>query len=143
MGYTLDAYQEFEKDRTTNANGTRTTKVLDNGNDRNIGVGEPLALFLKVLETKAGGTYTFDLETSSVADFSSDVVSLGTISVKADIANTAYVHYIPKDFRAARYMRLKETVAGGGEITYDAHVLPANMIDAWTSYPAGYTIQRS
>lgn len=146
MGYALDAFQEFGKDETITATGN-APKTLDHGNDRNIGIGEPLAMLLAVKSADGGNsdeTYTADLQTSSTSDFSSDVVSLGTVEIPRDTTNTSFVHFIPKDFRSKRHMRLRFTLAGTSpSLEYDAHVLPANMIDAWTSYPAGYTIQRS
>lgn len=146
MSYALDAFQEFANDLTitdTNAATMSVAKTIDYSADRNIGVGEPIAVGVKVDEIEGGGseTYVAHLETSSTSNFAA-VVSLGTITIDKDKPATSYVHYIPKDTRMLRYLRLRLVLTGGGaEMKYSAHVGPASTFDSWTSYPVGYTVE--
>lgn len=141
MGYALDAQQELSKGHTLTATGN-SQESLDFGADRNVGVGEPLAVFFKVGAIAGGGVYTAAIETADDDDFTgADVATVGTITINSANANTAYVQYLPKDNTVKRFLRLRLTIGGSSpSINYDAYLVPASTVHAWTSYPANYTI---
>lgn len=147
MGYANDAFQELANDITVTGAGVKAEsveKTIDFGAARNVGVGEPIAMGVNVDEidgTDGDETYSAELQTSSESDFSS-TESLGAITIARDKPATTYVHFLPKDNRVKRYLRLRLTLGGTTpSMKYSAYVGPASTFDSWTSYPVGYTVE--
>lgn len=140
----LDAQNEFSDGQALTSTAA-STNLIDLGADRNIGVGEAMAVLLlvDVAADDADGdeTYSVAVQTDDNSSFSS-AATLGTITItRGDAAGTRYTFLLPKDTSMERYIRLNYTLGGTSpSVTVSAYLLPADNIDAYTSYPDGFTI---
>jgi hypothetical protein len=140
----LDAFHEFSNGQALTSTAA-STNVIDFSSDRNIGVGEPMAVLLlvDVAADDADGneTYSVAVQTDTVENFAS-ADTLATITItRGDAAGTRYVAFIPKNEDIQQYLRLNYTLGGTSpSVTVSAYLLPADGIDAYKSYPNGYTI---
>lgn len=122
-----------------------STNVIDHGSDRNIGVGEPLAvaITLDVASDGANGdeTYVADLETDTVEGFGSPT-TIGTVTIpRGTAAGTPFVIGVPADTTAQRFTRLNFTLGGTTpSVTVTASLVPQSAIQNDIVYPDGFTI---
>ena len=122
-----------------------STNVIDLGVDRDIGRGEPQALFITV-DVAADGTttdetYQFQLETDdNAAMTSSTIIADATIGYATLTAGSR--HVIPMGITNERYLQGVYTLGGTTPtITITAVVQPMSMIATEdVTYAAGYTI---
>lgn len=120
-----------------------STNIIDRGADGDLGHGEPMAVVINVTvaadNTTTDETYAFAYQecTAGDADFSpaGEVVSR-TIAATALTAGSQHVLVIPPGACTKRYSRLYATLGGTTpSITYSAHLVPLNHVQAWTGYP--------
>lgn len=140
----LDAFHEFSDGQALTATAA-STNVIDLSIDRNIGIGEPMAVLLLVDvaadDTNGDETYVADIETDDNDSFSSATTIASMTITRGDAAGTRYVAFIPKSQSAEQYLRLNYTLGGTSpSVTVSAYLLPADGIDGYVSYANAYTI---
>ncbi len=135
------------------------TNVIDLSVDRSIGNGEPLAVLFSVGvaadQTSGDEDYTFDVEYASNAAQSTGrqligrrVFESGTPAAPAqdaDLLVAGFTFYIPIPpttlAESEQFLGIRYTLAGTTPtITMTAALQPMSMIDAYNSYPDGFTI---
>jgi hypothetical protein len=140
----LDAQNVFSNPQALTATAA-STDLIDLGADRNIGIGEPMAVVLTV-DVAAGGTsptLAFALQTDDNSGFSSaaTVASSATLTGAQLVAGAQFVLPIPADLSIERFVRLNYTLGGTSPtVTVTAFLQPANMVQNYFSYPDGFTI---
>lgn len=122
-----------------------STNLVDLGAARNIGVGESL-YFVIVVDTaltdaSSNSTMTITLETDDNSSFSSATTAqtIGTFEALA-AAGTRLVAKLQPDAINERYLRVKYTVANGDLSTGKFTAFLTKDLQAYTSYPDGFTI---
>jgi hypothetical protein len=122
-----------------------STNVIDLGADNNVGIGEAMAVVVQLDvaadDADADETYVVAVQTDDNAAFSS-AASVGSITIAAgDAAGTRYSFLLPKDTSMERYLRLNYTLGGTSpSVTVTSFLIPADGLEAYVSYPKGYTI---
>lgn len=124
-----------------------STNVYDSSSDRNIGIGNPLAILITVDVGLAGTspTWLVSLQTATDAAFTTPVtiMSSQTFAGAASLpAGKKLAYPIPMIDEQLRYYRLSYTMGGTSPTsTVTASILPANMVqNAEVYYPKNYTI---
>jgi hypothetical protein len=140
----IDNHNTFSDAQALTATAV-STNVIDLGKDGNIGIGEEMAVQI-TLDVAADGastdeTYSVDVQTDDNVGFSS-AASLGTFTIaRGSAAGTKKVFIIPKDTSAERYLRLNYTLGGTTPaVTLTAVLVPAKFVEAYVTYPDGFTI---
>jgi hypothetical protein len=122
-----------------------STDVIDLGADRNIGIGEPMAVVLNV-DVAAGGTsptLVFAIQADDNVGFSSaaTIASSATLTGAQLVAGAQFVLPVPPDLTTERFIRVNYTVGGTSPtVTVSCQLQPMNMIQNYVSYPDGFTI---
>lgn len=121
-----------------------STNLIDLGVDRDIGVGEPLAVVLTVEvaadATTGNETYQVDVETDDNSSFSSASVIARRIPTAAELA-LGTVMTIPLPNTNERYIRLNYTLGGTTPtVTLSAHLAPLSMVQNNRTYADGFSI---
>lgn len=130
----IDAKLQFAAAQTL-AGDAVSTNVLDMNDARNIGVGENLYIVVAA-KTALTGTLQVNLEVDDADNFpSATVKDLGSFALGA-AAGSVLIHRINPAEITEQYVRLDFNNATAGSV--DAFV--THCIDAYTSYPNGYTI---
>lgn len=112
-----------------------STNVVDHGQDRNLGLGEPLAAVITV-DVAADGTtgdetYVVLLETDDNAAFSSATEVARVTIPRGSAAGTKFVIPVPPTTSIERFTRLYYDVGGTTPtITVTAFLQPVSMIGA-------------
>lgn len=155
----LDAQLQFSDSQALTATAL-STNVIDLGTvDRNIGVGEPLAVVFNVEvaadQTTGDEDYQFDVEVASDASITTArkligrrIFESGTPTApteNADLLVAGFQFMIPIPVggldEAERYLAVRYTLAGTTPtITVSAHLVPMNSMDKSIAYPDGFTI---
>lgn len=110
-----------------------STDLIDHKSDRDLGIGEPMALVIvsrvKADETTGDETYAAQLQTDDNSGFGSPTSIGPSITMaRTDPAGTKYVIYLPPDTNLERYTRVNYTLGG---------TTPTITVDAWlTSWRA-------
>ncbi len=140
----LDAYQRFSDAQAVTTTAV-STNIVDLGGDRNIGVGEPMAVVV-VLDvgtdfTTGDETYVVTLETDDNSSFSSAAVIATKAIIGLNAAGSKFVLGVPADSSCERYLRLNYTQGGTTPTaTYTSFLIPQSMIQNEFVYPDGFTI---
>jgi hypothetical protein len=122
--------------------------VINLGSDRNIGIGEPMAVVLSLPVAAEGAgadnqTYSIAINTDTVEACDSPTL-LGTITfAKLDAAGTKKVFVIPADTTMEQFLQLVVTVTGtiaGTGLTLDAELVPLSFVQNDGVYPDNITI---
>jgi hypothetical protein len=121
-----------------------STNTVDLLVDRNLGIGEPMAVVVTVdvaLDGTTGDeTYQVDVQTGSTTN-PTTVIASRTLT-RGDAAGTKYVIMLPADGSADRYLRLNYALGGTSPSgTLTAFLVPANMVQNDLTYPKNYNIQ--
>lgn len=155
----LDAQQQFSDSQALTATAL-STNVIDLGESRSIGNGEPMCVVFNVEVAADQGTgdedYTFDIEVASAAAINADrkllgrrIFESGTPTAPAEnadllVAGFKFVIPIPPAAlsESERYIAVRYTLAGTSpSVTVSAHLMPMSMIEVGqVSFPKGYTI---
>jgi len=139
----IDAQQLFSDAQALTASAA-SSNYIDLGSDRNIGVGEPMAVVINV-DVVLGGTstpsFSFAIEMDDNTSFSS-AIKVATSQVFTVLpAGKIIVVPVPKDLTGEQYMRMYYTAAGTNPtLTVTASLIPQSMVQADAVYPKGYTI---
>ncbi len=109
-----------------------STNLIDHGQDRNIGQGEPLAVVVVVDvaldRTTADETYSVTIQTDDNAAFSS-ATTVATHSLTTYAAGSKFVIAIPPDTITERFTRLSYTLGGTTPTgTVTAFMQPLRMV---------------
>jgi len=119
--------------------------VVDLSSDRNIGIGEPLAVVVGVDVafdgTTTDETYVFTVQSGSTAT-PTTVIATRTITYAEAVVGAQFVIPLPADTSAGRYLRLNYTLGGtspSGTVT--AFLQPQNCIQNYVPYAKNYPIQ--
>lgn len=121
-----------------------STNVVDLGSDRDIGIGEAMAVVVTVGVAadiaNADETYQFQVETDSVEALSSaTVIADQTVAAASLTAGDKVV--LPIGFANERYLQVVYTLGGTTpSVTVDAQLMPLNQVDGYVNYANGYTI---
>ena len=139
----LDSLLKFSDAQALTATAD-STNVIDLGNDRDIGKGEPMALVVTVGVaadfTTGDETYQFQLETDDNAAFSSATV-VGDVTVAAANLAAGDKVVIPLGQTNERYLQARYVLGGTSpSVTVDAYLQPLSMVDASATYASGYSI---
>jgi hypothetical protein len=144
----LDKLNQYADAQTLAASGA-STNVIDHGSDRNIGLGEPLALVITVtacVSNDGDETYAFVLQSDADEAFG----SAGTVIPSQSITRGTtgrFIYYLPKDVTTERYTRLSWTLGGTTpSITYSAELVRADHADYHgatgpVTYPGAYNVE--
>lgn len=128
----IDAQQLYSDAQALTATAV-STNLIDHGIDRNIGIGEPLAVVVIVdvaLDRTTGDeTYTVTLQTDDNAAFSSATTVAGPVSMTTYAAGTKFVIAVPPDTVTERFTRLNYTLGGTTPTgTVTAFLQPLRMV---------------
>ncbi len=110
-----------------------STNVIDHGQDRNLGQGEPLVAVITIDVALGGTSPTFvaTLQTDDNAAFSSPVTVGATPSQAAAAAGTKFFIPLPPDTGAERFTRISYTLGGTSPTaTVTSFLQPAHMVGA-------------
>ena len=123
-----------------------STNVYDSGSDRNLGIGEPLAVKI-TCDVAIGGTTptaTAKITTDDNSSLSSKTDLTGAVSLAGLAAGGSVILVIPPDTVAERYIAVTYTLGGTSPtITVTAWIAPLSMLDtsgASVYYAKGYTV---
>lgn len=120
--------------------------VIDHGSDRNLGIGEPMALMITLTvaadNTTGDETYTAQLQTDTVEGFGSPTAVGGLITIPAGSAiGTRFVAVLPPDTTMERFSRVNFTLGGTTPtVTLNADLIPLRVLQNEFAYPSGFTI---
>ena len=122
-----------------------STDFIDHGSDRNIGIGEAMALVITVNvaldRTSSNETYVAQLQTDSDPGFGTATSVGEAISMTTYAAGTRYVAVHPADTSTKRYTRVNYTLGGTTPLgTVTADLVPLKMLQNDGVFPKGYTI---
>lgn len=122
-----------------------STDIIDHGSDRNIGIGEPMALLITVnvaLDRTTGDeTYAAQLQTDDNSSFSSPASVGASISMTTYAAGSKYVRVLPPDTSTERFTRVNYTLGGTTPLgTLTADLVPLKLLQNDGVFPKGYTI---
>ena len=141
----LDAHNQLSDSQALTATAA-STNIIDFGSDRNIGIGEQLALLVNVEVaadfTTGDETYSVAIQADDNASFSSATTVASFSIIGGTAAGTKFVQLIPADQTTERFLRLNYTLAGTSpSVTVSAHIIPANNgVDNYVAYADGFTI---
>lgn len=144
IGMIVDAENTYSVGQTLTATGV-STNVIDHGSDRNIGIGEPLAVVITVTAIDAASadeTYTAQLQTDDNVGFSSPTSVGGALTIpRTTAAGTRFVIPVPPDTATERFTRLNYTLGGTTpSITLTARLIPAKFVQNEGVFPDAITI---
>tara|TARA_R110000851_G_scaffold88070_9_gene192202 strand:+ start:455 stop:883 length:429 start_codon:yes stop_codon:yes gene_type:complete len=139
----LDSLLKFSDAQALTATAD-STNVIDLGLDRDIGIGEPMAVVITVGVSAdvadADETYQFQLETDDNAAMSSSTV-IGDVTVAGANLVAGDKVVIPIGHSNERYLQVLYTLGGTSpSVTVDAFLQPFSMIDGTVTYASGYSI---
>ena len=120
-----------------------STDSFDAKQDRDIGIGEPLAFAIDIHERGgANGPLVVAIQTADNSSFTTGTAELAEIDIGAVTAPTRRVWFIPKDATVKRYLRVQYRRASGNRTaTVTVALLHASGIEARGKYyPRGYTV---
>lgn len=140
----IDALNKVSAAQAVTATAASTDSI-DWGEDREMGVGEPLALVVGVVAVTPGSitALTIAWQADDNSGFSSprSISSTDAIPIAEVTLGRRFVVPLPPDYRNERYGRANYTIAGsGGTITLDAFIQPLRMVQAEAVYPKNYNI---
>lgn len=138
----LDQQNQYSDAQALTATAV-STNVIDHGSDRDLGIGEPLAVLISVDVALAGTSPTFQatLQTDSVVGFGSAVTVSSTQSFSALAIGTRVVIPVPPDTSMNRYSRLNYTLGGTTPtITVTAEMIPYRFLQAENVFSTGFLV---
>ena len=117
-----------------------STDVIDLGEERRIGVGEPMAVVLYVDVAQAGGgNFTATLQSDTADSFGSAVTLFATGTLTSLAQGARVVLPVPTGVLTRRYIRVNYTLSAG-TITVTAALLPQNLVQNDFYYQDNITI---
>lgn len=131
----------------TGTSATASTDLIDHGADRDLGKGEPLAVFISIGTALAGSateTLTVVLQADDNSSFSSaaTVCTSPAYSEAQCVAGALLVLPIPPGTEIERYTRLQYTMAGTSPTcTLSAWLAPLSFAHTYGAFADAITIQ--
>jgi hypothetical protein len=141
MAY-VDAQQLFSDAQALSATAASTNSI-DLSQDRNIGVGVPLAVVITFDVALAGTTPTFvaTIQADDNSGFSSAATVAAGPSLSAAAAGAQQVIPLPPDVTTERFIRLNYTLGGTTPTcTVTAYLTPMNQVPVPLQFAAGTTV---
>lgn len=140
----LDSLLQFSNAQALTATAV-STNVVDLSEDRDIGIGEPMAAVVTVGVTAdyttTDETYTFTVQTDDNDSFSSATTVVASAAIPGNQLTAGAKVVLPLTFSNERYLRVNYTLAGTTpSVTVDAFLQPLRMIDGNVIYADGYDI---
>lgn len=134
MGAIVDAQQMFSNAQSMAASAA-STNIVDLGEERRIGTGEPMALVYTVTTALDGAnadeTYSAQLQSDSTDAFGSPASVGGAVALtRGSAAGTKFILVIPPGTATERFLRVNYTIGGttpSGNVT--AELKPLSMVD--------------
>lgn len=142
MGY-IDAQNYFSDAQALTATAA-STNLIDHGQDRNIGIGTPLAVVVTVDVAMAGTSPTFavTIQSDDNSAFSSPGTVITSPTYTALAAGQQLVIPVPADTATERFTRLNYTLGGTTPtVTVTAYLAPVDQIQIAPQYAAGVTVR--
>lgn len=141
----IDALQQFSgsSQALSGAGSVASTDVIDLGQERRIGNGEPMQIVVVATVALAGTSPTLQvtLQSDDNSGFASPASVAQSASLSALAAGGRVVVPVPQGALNERYIRLNYTLGGTSpSVTVKAFLQPVNMTDAFAGYPSGYVI---
>ena len=139
----IDAQNLFSDAQALTATAV-STNVIDLGADRNIGIGEPMAVVVCIdvaLDgTTTDETYVVTVQSGSTAT-PTTVIATRTITYTEGVIGAKFVLPLPADTSADRYLRVNYTLGGTTPTgTVTTFLTPMSMIQNNAIYADGITI---
>lgn len=123
-----------------------STNTIDLNSDRDVGIGEPMAVVVTV-DVAAGGTtptLAIAVQTDATAGFGSTVTPLTsqTFAAAALTQGARFIFPLTADTQLLRFVRLNYTMGGTSPtITLTATLQPMRMLQAEQVFANAYTVQ--
>lgn len=139
----LDAQNLYSDAQAITADAP-STNVIDHGADRNIGLGEPLSVYITIdVAAAGGGTLEITLQTDDDVSFGSPttMATTGAVAAANLTAGSKVVLPLPADTLGERFTRLYYDVTTMTGITVTAALVPSNFIPSGNVfYASGYSV---
>jgi hypothetical protein len=139
----LDAQNCYSDAQAVTADA-RSTNNIDHGADRNLGLGEPMSVFINVdVAAAGGGTLNIQLRTDDASSFGSPTVvaQTGALADTVLVAGTTIVLALPANTVMEQFSELYYDVTTMTGITLSAWLLPSTFIPSGNVfYPDAITI---
>ena len=141
----VDAQQKYSDAQALTVTAV-STNAIDHSQDRNFGIGKPMAIVITVT-VAAGGTTptmqaTLQADTTSAFGAPVTVAATGVLTGTQMAAGAKFILPVPADLLTARFTRLNYTMGGTSPtVTVTAWLTPADAIQNEVYYPAGTTVQ--
>lgn len=142
MGY-VDAQHLFSDAQALSGTGAVSTNIIDLSQDRNIGIGSPLAVAITVDVALAGTSPTLvaTLQTDDNSGFASPTTLATSPTYTALAAGQQVVLGVPADTASERFIRVNYTLGGTTPTTtVTAYLAPVDQIQNAPQYSAGITV---
>jgi hypothetical protein len=120
-----------------------STDLIDLGQERRLGVGEPMCVVIGCDVAMAGTTPTMiaTLQSDDNAGFSSATSVVVSPTFSSFAAGAKYVLPIPPGVATERYIRVNYTMGGTTPtITVTTHLMPMSMVQNDYVYPDGFVV---
>jgi hypothetical protein len=134
----LDAFLQFSSGQAYAGSPVPSTNVVDLGVDGNIGIGEPMGVFINATTAVTTSTVTIAIEVDDNESFTSGTnIQSVTLPVTAATESRYYVAF-PPTTSAEQFVRLD--ITGTGSVTFDAYLVPQSFAGESVDYPIGFSI---
>ena len=132
----VDSALEFSDAQALTATAVSTNVVPVSAN---IGRGQPMAVVVTVGVaadyTSSNETYQVTIQTDSTAGMSSPTVIASSAVTNGDALPIGTKIVVPIGFDNEAFLRINYVLAGTSPtVTFDASLIPMNMIDSYASY---------
>ena len=140
----LDKLLQFSDAQALTATAVSTNDI-DLSLDRDVGIGEPMAVVVTVGVaadyTTTDETYQVQLLTDDNSSFSSATTIAESQTFSGDVLTIGESIVLPLPQTNERYLRVNYVLAGTTpSVTVDAHLVPLSHVDAYRKYASGYTV---
>ena len=138
LGY-VDAQNLYSDAQALTATAV-STNIIDHGQDRNLGIGTPLAVVMTVdVLAVTAGTLTVVLQTDDNAAFSSatTVATTAALATAALVAGAQFTLDVPADTVIERFTRINYVIVTITTITVTTFLTQKSMLQNSVSYASG------
>lgn len=142
----IDAELKFSDDQALTGPATVvSTNIVDLSVDRDIGIGESMAVAIFVTVAAdfadADETYQFTVQTDDAEGFPSPVTVIQSAAINGDELGLGATVVLPIGYTNEQFLRVSYTTAGTTPaITVDAILMPITDITGTVDYASGFTI---